>query len=412
MGKIISDIVFAWGSISRNRMLSVFTVVVSFFTCVFLSTVLQIADTVYGDNPPFSNSDRIISLVTDEFKDVSGRSLDGIYAQYIPGFSKSIRSSEMLGISETESILVTDGTNIFPTNVGFVSGHYWKMNDFEFVEGRGFTIDEAGNADKKAVITDEMSRKLYGKGAAVGQQLEVQGISYKIIGVVKNYSNFSTCKSHIDVWLTSANTKFMPSGVPFFNLDILFPENVSKDEFKQDLLYSLKSFYEKQNASLDLETEDLKTLKEQRIAGFGDEGGLFIGLGVIIVLLLLIPAINIITLNESGIQSRMQEFAVRRAVGATRMDIVKLIITENMILVCIGFVIGVIFKGPVVKLAENLFFEVSGEGFTILSEPMSVMNGICILVFAIVFAVISGGVPAWLATRKSISLIMKGGRND
>ena len=130
-------------------MLSVFTVVVSFFTCVFLSTVLQIADTVYGDNPPFSNSDRIISLVTDEFKDVSGRSLDGIYAQYIPGFSKSIRSSEMLGISETESILVTDGTNIFPTNVGFVSGHYWKMNDFEFVEGRGFTIDEAGNADKK-----------------------------------------------------------------------------------------------------------------------------------------------------------------------------------------------------------------------------------------------------------------------
>ena len=108
----------------------------------------------------------------------------------------------------------------------------------------------------------------------------------------------------------------------------------------------------------------------------------------------------------------MQEFAVRRAVGATRLDIVKLIITENMILVCIGFVIGVILKGPVVKLAENLFFEVSGEGFTILSEPMSVMNGICILVFAIVFAVISGGVPAWLATRKSISLIMKGGRND
>ena len=60
------------------------------FTCIFLNAVLQMADTVYGDNPPFSNADRIISLVTDEFKDTDGRYVDGIYAQYIPGFSSHV----------------------------------------------------------------------------------------------------------------------------------------------------------------------------------------------------------------------------------------------------------------------------------------------------------------------------------
>ncbi len=412
MRKLLSDIVFAWGSIGRNRLHSVFTVLVSMFTCIFLNAVLQMADTVYGDNPPFSNADRIISLVTDEFKDTDGRYVDGIYAQYIPGFSRMLRSSGALGVSETESVLVAAGDNVYPSYAGFVSGHYWGMNDFEFVEGRSFTEDEGGDGVRIAVVTDEAAEKYFGKGSALGKELEVQGITYEVIGVVRNYSSLATVKRHIDVWLTSANTKFLPSGIPVYNLDILARDNVSKEEFRQDILLALKNFYRQRNVDLDLTESDLLTLKEQRIASFGDSGGLFIGLGVIIGLLLLIPAINIVTLNESGIYGRMQEFAVRRAMGATAGDIVKLVLTENSILVCIGFVMGFILTVPAMHLIERVFFNTGGMDVTILAGDISFVNMAAICAFAVVFSLISGGVPAWRAVRKSISLMLKGGDND
>ena len=108
---------------------------------------------------------------------------------------------------------------------------------------------------------------------------------------------------------------------------------------------------------LDLSIDGLMTLKEQRLARYGNNG-LFAGVSLIIFLLLLIPAINIITLSESGIQNRISELAVRRACGATKGAILYMIITESLILAGIGFTAGIIMAHPIINLAESLFSEV------------------------------------------------------
>lgn len=409
MTKWFSDICYAARNILRNRLLSIFTIVVATVSAVFLNVVLQLADTVYGDNPPFTNADRSVSIYTSDFKKKDGRYVKGIKAKSIRGFTKKVRNLENSSVSNTESVMVLAEANVIPTYASFVSGQYWEINDFSFIEGRPFTEDEAFDAAKVAVVTESFARHSFGKGPAAGREIEVQGIKYEIIGVVEDYSSFSVSNKHPEVWLTCSNTKFLPSGDPYYVLDLMFTEDVTEEELKQDLLAALKDFYRVRKVDLDLETEDILTVKEARIAMFGDIGGLFIGIGVIIVLLLLIPVANIVSLNESGIQGRMPELAVRRALGATKGDIVRLLMTENLLLVMAGTVIGIALTGPAVGLAESLFFRAGGIEATILADNVSAICIVAVFIYAIVFSALSTGIPAWLSVRKCTATLMKGG---
>ena len=412
MVRIWSDIGHAFRSICRNKLLSAFTLTVAIVSAIFLNVVLQLTDIVYGNNPPFINADRTVSFLSSDFMDKEGRYVEGIKARYIRGFKKKLSLAENLCVSNSESVMILAGDNVIPTQANFVSGQYWNMNAFDFVEGRGFTEDEASDAAKVSVITEGLARRCFGKSSYTGRKIEIQGIEYEIIGVVADYSSFAISGERPDVWLTNANTKFLPSGDPYYTIDIQFREGVPKAEFKQDLYTALKGFYRDRNIDIDLELEDIKTVKESRMAVFGDGGGVFIGLGVIILLLLLIPVVNIVSLNESGIQGRISELAVRRAVGATRVDIVRLIMTENLLVVMTGVIIGLAITHPVVGVVEKLFFGGGGADATILAGPVPMINILFIFIYAILFSTLSTGIPVWLSTRECIASVMKGGGHD
>ena len=412
MTKLVHYLTFAGNNICRNKLFSFFCIIVSALTCIFIYAILQMTSIINNDTSPFSNSDRTISFC-DEFYDTQGRYLDGIPTPYLETFLKGLRNYESCAISNTEFTSVVIGDKMFPSSVAFVNSDYFILNDFEFTDGRAFTKEETWDVEKMAVITEKIARKYYGNISALGQELEIQGNHYKVIGVVKDYSVFSTVKEIASIWLPYSVNKFMPSGMTVYTIDVLFPKNVPKKEFKQDMLFALKAFYKNRGMDLDLSIDRLMTLKEQRLARYGNNG-LFVGVSIIIFLLLLIPAINIITLSESGIQNRISELAVRRACGATKGAILYMIMTESFILVGIGFIAGIALAHPIINLAESLFFRSSadGTGATLLSGPIPIINVLVLICSGIIFSLISGGIPAYMAAKKNISLMLKGGSND
>lgn len=412
MGKLRIYFSLAWNNILRNKLFSLFCIVVSALTCIFIYVILQITFMIRNDAPPFSNSGRTVSFL-DEFYDTNGRFLDGIPAPYISTFLKGLRNYEKSSISNYEFTSVFVNGKLIPTEVAFVDRNYFTINDFDFIEGRPFTQEETWDVAKLTVISEKMARRCFNKASVIGEKLEVQGNVYTIIGIVRDYSVFSTTKEIANIWLPYSTNKFMPSGETVYNIDILFPESVPAEEFKQDLLYALQTFYKNQGHELDLSVGQIKTLKEIRLERYGNNG-LYIGVGVIILLLLLIPAINIITLSESSTQNRIMELAVRRASGATKSSIFYLIMTENFILVGLGFILGLACTYPMVSWIESVFFRslADGTSTTLLTSSMSITNILIIIPLCIIFSFISGGIPAYLIARKNISYMLKGGNND
>lgn len=137
---------------------------------------------------------------------------------------------EERSICNTEHTSAIVGNNLFPASVGFVDHSYFVINDFEFLAGRPFTQQETWDVDKKAVISEKIAQRYFNKTSALGEKIEIQGNVYTVIGVVKDYSIFSTTKDLIQIWLPYSTNKFMPSGNMYYTLDIQFPANIPKEK--------------------------------------------------------------------------------------------------------------------------------------------------------------------------------------
>lgn len=133
-------------------------------------------------------------------------------------------------------------------------------------------------------------------------------------------------------------------------------------------------------------------------------------IGAIVFLLLLIPALNIVTLNMANSYTRAEEFAIRRAIGASQLSVFFQQMGEIFILVFIGLLIGILMTLPVLYCIQNIVFGSAMEEEVALI-PYLDYSVILFQVFplAILFAFLSGGLPSYIVTIQNISLTLKGG---
>lgn len=81
-----------------------------------------------------------------------------------------------------------------------------------------------------------------------------------------------------------------------------------------------------------------------------------------ILLLLLIPAINIVTLNMANVDNYSDEIALKRALGAGLWDSFMQVITEIALLVIVGAILGIFLTYPVADWISVSFFNNGDEG--------------------------------------------------
>ena len=83
---------------------------------------------------------------------------------------------------------------------------------------------------------------------------------------------------------------------------------------------------------------------EEWIGGGSEFGAnlfyLYVRYGIILFILLLVPALNLSGITLSRMRRRMAELGVRRAFGATQGTILWQVLSENMVLTLLGGLLG------------------------------------------------------------------------
>ena len=97
---------------------------------------------------------------------------------------------------------------------------------------------------------------------------------------------------------------------------------------KEDVAVAVKDYWRQINMQVDVKPENLYTFREARIDNFGSDLYAY-GIPVAILLLLLIPAINIVTLNMANVDNYSDEIALKRALGAGLGDSFMQVISEG-----------------------------------------------------------------------------------
>jgi ABC-type antimicrobial peptide transport system permease subunit len=395
----------AWYNILHNKGYAIFCVVGTVLTFVFVVLLLQFVYMFASNYPPMSNADRIIRLKS--FQDTEGKDIGGIKYTEVNVFIEKLENFDCISFYHNNLINVIVNGHLYSTMIGFVNASFWKMYDFDFHYGRPFTKEECSSRRPLAVITESMSQAYFNTKNGIGQKITFQGNEYEIVGVVKNISLISTPTEMCTVWVSYVFDKFIPNETYTYTTDVLVPPSMSIDESKERISRSVQHFFENKTIKVNISPQKIKTLTEENAVA----NGMFqYGAAVAIFLFLLIPSVNILSLGNANTNNRAEEIAIRRAFGASRLFSFLQIMTENLLLVIIGSVIGLMLAVPTLNLVIHFLMKDSFmENITLVNRvdyPVIFAGALPVL---LIFSLLSGGVSAYLISRCNIAHVLKGG---
>jgi ABC-type antimicrobial peptide transport system permease subunit len=404
---IIQYIKTSWYNILQNKLYALFCFAGTALTFIFVVLVLQLVHIFTSNYPPMTNADRIIRLPSD-FQDTEGKKIRGIRYSEANAFCDGLKDFDCISFYHDNHINVVVNGRLYPTWTGFVNTDFWKVYDFDFLYGRPFTKEECANRRHVAVITEGMSRSYFHAENGLGKIITFQGYDYEIVGIVKNISYFSTPTEMCTVWVPYIFDKFIPNGTYTYTIDVLAPSSMSMNESKDRVSKAVQYHFENKNIKVDFSPKKIETLKGTLAT---KERDMFQYGGVIaIFLFLLIPAINIMSLGSANTNNRAEEIAIRRTFGAGRLSSFLQIMTENFLLVVTGSITGLLLAIPTMEIIQQKIMNGS------VSENLSLVGKIDytvilagVLPAMLVFSLLSGGLPAYMISKRNIAHVLKGG---
>ena len=300
----------------------------------------------------------------------------------------------------------------------FVSDEFWQIFDFEFLAGAPMLTngERLCSENTRVVISESFARRLYGTADAVGRDIYVYGNkSGQVGGVVKDVSgvmkataadiyvplqdyaiekNFTDGGDKALMYITTDNPEALKSEFDelISRLDQEDLTHRNYDTFGQPHSYS---YYAMGNYMLNI--DDIENSVWDIIKRF--------------MFLLLIPALNLCVLISSRMDERVSEFGVRKAYGASRLQLVKQVLCENLLLTFVGGVAGLVISYVIVCNANEWIFQVisiapnitSGYGQYLTPEMLfNLPLVVFVLLLCALLNVISALVPALWAMRRPI----------
>jgi ABC-type antimicrobial peptide transport system permease subunit len=356
-----------------------------------------------------TNADRIIQL--ELFKTADGKSERAIMDTETNAFIEELKGKgfDYVALYNMQPINILVDEYIYMYGVGFVNADFWKIYDFKFLYGKPFSEEDCINRKPAIIITKKISLSIFNKANSIGEKITFQGNDYEVAGVVENVSMFST-PTKSGILVPYVFNKFTPNNTHFYILDVLMPASFPVNASKEHIFNSVHQYFENNGVKVDFPIQKIHTLKEDKAKE--TLGGSMFQYGSIIALFLflLIPALNILSLSSANTNNRAEEIAVRRAFGAGRLSSFMLIMSENFLLTVFSALTGMASAIPIMSLIQqNLMSNSTMTGFSIIDHIDYIVIFVGILPMMLIFSLLSGGLPAYLISKRNITQVLKGG---
>lgn len=211
------------------------------------------------------------------------------------------------------------------------------------ISGRAFNPDEFVDLtpdlspdDSSIVITRSMAERLFHGSTAIGKSIYIGSAPLRIVGVVDHLVRPSEQEGPMG----HGYSVIFPARTPYNQGGnyVLRTEPSRRAEILQAAMAAL----EKNGPSRLIMEDNSKTFSELRDDYYREDRAMAWLLVAVIIALLVVTALGIVGLASFWVEQRTKQIGVRRALGATRGQILRYFQTENFLLAGIGIALGML----------------------------------------------------------------------
>lgn len=411
----------AFTILKQNPLLSTISILGTAFAITMIMAIVITWQTKYADLEPEVNRSRCLYFSAMHVQGKENKDWNN-FGKPSAAFMKEciqplpeVEACTAFSTADVALVSLTDGNNRLKVDAMSTDPDFWKIFKLQFLDGKSFTEAERGGDMQSVVISASVARKLFGTTEAAGRQMLLNREVVRIIGVVKDVS-VTAKDAYAQVWSMYHSNELNVTGWWSYSgtrtIAVLARTPDDFPAIKQGVEKRVKDV----NAGLEQRQIDIMEQPDNIVAHVNHVWSnigpnlpmLYLQYGIALFIILLVPSLNLCGLSNSRMQQRVSELGVRRAFGATDGTLIRQILNENLVLTLIGGVVGLIFSYLAVYVMRTWLFTNSdnigtaGDFSLSMGALFSPQIFVLAFIFCLLINLLSAGLPAWLATRRTI----------
>jgi predicted permease len=352
---------------------------------LFLRTLQNLRSVDIGFNPNnllmFSVNPQLNRYDADRTAVLFGQMQDQLKA--LPGVRAVALTRVMVlsGSSSSSTLHVQGRDGDSEMYMMSVSPEFFDTMEIPRLAGRGFTAADTKASPKVAVINETAAKRLFPNESALGKRVgfsrETNG-EYEIIGVTRD-TKYHSLRDPPPPTLYQLYSQSPIRGMAFVLRTAGDPAAMTE---------TVRNAVRQVDATVPL--TNIATQTEQVERRFAQERLFANACSLFGALALLLAAVGLFGLMSYNVARRTNEIGIRMALGAQRSRVVRMVLTESLVLVGIGVVIGLGAAFGLGRLLERQLFNLT---------PTDATATVLAILVMLVVSTLAGYLPARRAAR-------------
>ena len=255
---------------------------------------------------------------------------------------EKIRNIDYVSPSVSSSYQVVYGNNNWNTTVQGVTPEFLQIRSLSVSNGSFISSNDINKRSRVAVIGTTVASSLFDKENPIGKNIRINNQPYKVIGLLSSKGQSSMGQDQDDmiyVPLTTAQERML--GITYVqSINIQVSDQNRMDQVQSEVETLLHTRHhivgDKED---DFHVRNLTSLMETVNQS---TSMLTLLLGAIAGISLLVGGIGIMNIMMVSVTERTREIGIRKALGATFMNIMTQFLIESMVIGIIGGLIGIL----------------------------------------------------------------------